>query len=325
MTFRVAAALLLAVCAGCTAPRRDTPRPEPGLSSAPVSYSGMALIEPDRYLVVHDAKGREQQPRLGIISIMASRGAVYATLEISDWKSPDGPGNDLESACSLSDHPREFLIAESGYWETKYGRVFHIRVSGATAEVVRTYKLPLIADNTRAKAGDNFEGLACIKQADGRYLLVLGERGGSDLYPSGLLRWGWFDPPTATIAWAESGQASLPVTAPGPWPAGTNKRDIADLYVDPHGVLWAVATADHGDNGPFRSVIFRLGTVTPGRAAPVQVDSSPIAGWIIDGVKVEALAAPARAVPGSVLAVGTDDENLGGVWRAVFPPVTPLP
>jgi hypothetical protein len=189
VTSRLAAALLLVVLAACSTARLDTAQPAAG--ATPISYSGMALIEPDRYLVVHDAKGAETKPRVGIVSIVKTSGAVYTALEISDWKSPDGPGNDLESACSLSDHPRQFLIAESGSWETRYGRVFHIRVSGATAEVVRAYRLPLLADNTPAKSGDNFEGLACVKQSDGRYLLLLGERGGSDLYPTGLLRWGW--------------------------------------------------------------------------------------------------------------------------------------
>ena len=285
-----------------------------------MGYSGLALIEPNRYLVVHDAKVYEDKPRLGILAIQAS-GPVYTPLRIVEWMDPDGPANDLESACALSDRPGEFLVAESGYWEKKYGRVFHVRLSGETGQVVRAYKLPLLADSNPKKTGDNFEGLACVRHADGRYLLLLGERGGSELYPSGRLRWGSLDLRSSSLEWAERGTASIEVTAPGPWPAGTKKRDIADLYLDNEGTLWASATADQGDNGPFRSVIFRIGTVSPGAVPPVKLTGPVVADWILDGMKVEALAAPATAAPGSVLSVGTDDENFGGVWRPLFPPV----
>jgi hypothetical protein len=80
-----------------------------------------------------------------------------------------------------------------------------------------------------------------------------------------------------------------------------------------------VATADHGDNGPFRSIVFRLGTVTSGRVPPVRLEPSSTAAWTIDAMKIEALSAPARAIPGSVMSIGTDDEHFGGVWRALFP------
>lgn len=313
--FVILVALLL--LASCSTGRT---RPDAVQSPWAMSASGMALIEPNRYLVVHDAKVYEDKPRLGILTI-AARGLAYTPLTIADWMDPDGRSNDLESACPLSDRPGEFLVAESGYWKGKYGRLFHVRLSGETGSVVRAYKLPLLADNDDNTAGDNFEGLACAKQADGRYLLLLGERGGSGRYPTGRLRWGWLDPRSGALEWADSGRASIEVAAPGPWPAGTKKRDIADLYLDTEGTLWASAAADQGDIGPFRSIVYRVGTVTPGLAAPVRLVNPLVADWIIDAMKVEALGAPAAAVPGSVLSIGTDDENFGGVWRALFPPV----
>ena len=93
------------------------------------------------------------------------------------------------------------------------------------------------------------------------------------------------------------------------------------MYIDPAGTLWAVASTDEGDNGPFRSVIYRVGQVTTGVTPPVNLAPSLVPDWIVDGLKVEALAAPAAAVPASVLSVGTDDENYGGVWRPLFRPV----
>ena len=154
-------ALLLASCSTVPAPIRR--RRTPARSAEPVGYGGMALIESNPYLVVHDAKVYEDRPRLGILGITAL-GPVYAPLTIADWMDPD--------------------------------------------------------------------------------LALLGERGGSDRYPAGRLRWGWLDLQAASVEWAEMGKASIEVTAPGRWPM--TKRDIADLYVDPEGTLWATATADEG-------------------------------------------------------------------------------
>jgi hypothetical protein len=85
--------------------------------------------------------------------------------------------------------------------------------------------------------------------------------------------------------------------------------------------LWAVATADAGDMGPFRSVVYRLGAVQPHKDHPVALHREPEVAWIVDGLKIESLSGPAAGVEGSVLSFGTEDEDLGGTWRGLFPPV----
>lgn len=282
-------------------------------------YSGMAKHGPGSYLVVHDTKAFQDRPRIGLFKVTADAGGRYTPLKVSDWKDPDGRSNDLESACPLPGQAGEYLVAESGYREGKYGRIFHLRVVGASAEIIRTYKLPLLADDNERQEGANFEGLACTTRDAQRVRVILGERGGSTSYPSGLLRWGTLDLRQESLSWYEGGEAFIEVTSPGTWPMGVTQRDIADLHASPDGVLWSVAAADAGADGPFRSVIYELGRIVEG-APPVDI-AHPAAAWIVDGLKVEALAESTDLVEGSVLSFGSEDERLGGVWRALYPMV----
>lgn len=318
------AALLAASLACTSAPRPETaPGPE-AVSLAGPAFSGMAQHGPAVYLVVHDVKSHRDGPRLGLVEITAEDGARYLPLEVEDWKHPDGRASDLESVCPLPGHPGEYLAAESGSWEGRVGRAFHLRVTGGEAEVLRAFELPFLADNYDGHTGDQFEGVACVARDDGGILVILGERGGSGTYPDGLLRWGTLDLDGGTLSWRDGGRTFLEVEAPGPWPAGASEpRAISDLHAAPDGTLWAAATPDAGDNGPFRSVVYRLGEITAGAAEPVALVPDPSAAWILDGLKVEALAAPTALVPDSVLSFGSEDESYGGVWRPLYPPVEP--
>jgi hypothetical protein len=47
--------------------------------------------------------------------------------------------------------------------------------------------------------------------------------------------------------------------------------------------------------------------------------NSSTAAWIIDGVKIESVATPIELVKGSVMSIGSEDENFRGVWRALYP------
>lgn len=336
----LAAGLLLGMVAACStvqgpAPEgAQLPSPQaPGTQAASPwavgalpaeGLSGMAALGDSVYLVVHDTKAHQDGPRVGLIQVLGDEGTRYQPLEIEDWKDRDGRSNDLEAACALPGRPGELLLAESGDWEGRYGRIFHLRVAGrgsdARAQVLAAYRLPLLAGNDREHRGDNFEGLACARQEEGRFLLLLGERGGSPLYPRGVLRWGSLDLDQGSLAWADGGRAGWEVAAPGDWPGEGSRRDISDLYLAPEGTLWAAAALDGGDRGPFRSVIYRLGRVTGDLRMPLQPQVRPPAAWTLDGLKVEALAAPAAAVPGSALSLGSEDESLGGVWRPLYPP-----
>ena len=74
-----------------------------------------------------------------------------------------------------------------------------------------------------------------------------------------------------------------------------------------------------GELGPFRSLIYSPGLIkfdeTKGLLfTPKRHESS----WLVEGLKVEGLAAPASSISQSAFSIGTDDEEYGGVWRPLF-------
>ena len=278
----------------------------------------MAQINSETYIVVHDAKTCEDGARLGIIRLRKGNAPKYVQLRVDDWKHKDGRPNDLESICSLPGQRAEFLAAESGYWKGKFGRIFHIRVQGIDAQVLNVYQLPLIADNDEQREGDNFEGLSCAERDDGKILVILGERGGSSLYPTGVLRWGLLDIAKGTLKWINMDKE---ICAPGNWIDPKSKRDISDLYLDDQGMLWSVATQDASDEGPFRSVIYRIATIQDDLQNPLKIIKNTKASWVVDGFKIEALSGPTYVVKGCFLTFATEDESFNGIWRSLYPPI----
>lgn len=99
-------------------------------------------------------------------------------------------------------------------------------------------------------------------------------------------------------------------------------RAIVALEVDAEGRVYAVATLDpeeispESDNGPFRSIVYRLGRL---EGDGVVLDREPVVLAVLDGLKVESLAI--REQDGKrQLFVGTDDENYGGILRLLPEP-----
>jgi hypothetical protein len=270
--------------------------------------SGIARMSPDTYLIVQDAKIFEQdKPRIGLLNIKsASESIEYKRLDFPATAST--LSNDLEGVCRVPNKPNEFLLAESGYWQEKYGRIFHISVTKQHVALVHEFKLPFLRDNNPDQHdGDNFEGIACVAFNSDNVLILLGERGGTDVYPKGILRWGTYNLITRNVTW--SGQ-SQEVTSPNPW--GSSKiRSITGLSIDSKNQLWGSASVDPGDNGPFRSVVYLIGHIDANQEIPVQL-YNPNTHWIVDGFKVEGVAAGEDGLP---LSIGTEDENYGGIWR----------
>lgn len=316
--------LFLAVAAvgsvGCGSSGDATSTPQPSILSAfNNGVSGMAQVDARRYLAVHDKKGFENGLRLSILTSLPDSGVRVDPVIVDDWEDEEGRSSDLEAAYAVPNRPNEYLLLESGSWEGKYGRLFHIRLDAAakSATILGVSRLPRLADNAGGKIGDQYEGMAVVDRGSGRVLVIFGERGGSQRYPNGVLRWGTLDLSSHSLTFTDAGKKGIELDAPGEWGGAGAQRDIADLWVDSDNRLWAVACSDPGDMGPYRSTIYYAGDITSEESRPIRLMPSRTVWRDVAGFKVEALSGPSTAVAGSVMSIGIEDEAYGGGWRAI--------
>jgi hypothetical protein len=91
-----------------------------------------------------------------------------------------------------------------------------------------------------------------------------------------------------------------------PWPI-LDKRHMSDMDLDRDGILWAAATSDPGDDGPYQSGIYKIGKFQKqnGKMEFLIADSFP-KQFVFQRNKVEAL-----TIAGNKMVFATDDENLG--------------
>jgi hypothetical protein len=93
------------------------------------------------------------------------------------------------------------------------------------------------------------------------------------------------------------------------------------MDVDGAGQVYIAAAFDpedsvaNPDNGPFRSIVFRIGRVADGE---VVLDLTPTLLAAVDGMKVESVVMRDGENSGNLF-IGTDDENHGGTLRLIPP------
>ena len=288
--------------------------------------SGMVRISEDTFLAIHDRKNTiEPGPRLGLLTITRDDGIIFYPIIVDDWLDDDKEPSDLEACCSLPGRPDEFLLAESGYYRNKFGRIFHIRLTKSeesvwTAKVIQAFRIynRKRDDEGNTYEGNQVEGIACFR-AFGKTILVYGERGGKTEKSTkpGRIIWGELnlgkEDPFVLLGDNVLAAESL-----------LGDRDCSDLFLkqghDSY-IVWSVAVTDHGDRGPFKSLIYEAGSFllsSKEEKIEFELNPDPDIIWQLDGLKVEALAAPAGSVTQSVITIGTDDEDYGGIWRPLF-------
>ena len=289
--------LLLLLCAGalplvataCAAPNAGWQR----VGGPLYTISGMAYAGADgrrgaQFVVVHDNK-KPDEPHVGAL-ILGNGPVEYRRLR---WPAGATAPVDLESISAIPDAPDRYLALESS------GRVFHLRYDGARLDVLHVSKLPDVPP------GANFEGVS-VQKLDGQLVVAWGHRG--DGKQPGRLFWGTYDLPADAIT--RQGAADVFV----PYPHGHGTRHLADLRVDPGGIVWVSATSDPGDEGPFNSAVYAIGTLnSTGGTIGFRPDPSPTRLWVFRH-KVEAI----ELVPGrhGRIYFGSDDEHLGGWVQA---------
>lgn len=280
-----------------------TAQPVPSSTQPPTflpDLSGLAWVEGDRLLAVHDAKNDPKAPRASLLWLPGAHSRFqWQSLNIR-WPRWTGPSQDLES---LSRFPgtQDYLLAESG--SAQGDRLFLARLEGQTLSILAATHWP--------NKVQNVEGTA-IAQVDNQAWFVYAERaGGQD---------------RVQIYWAPLRRHPLQigalqsVTWKSPLPSQPALRLISALDIDPAGNLYAASASDPDRNqGPFRSWIWRLGKLerTPAGAVTLVLDPMPQPLAVVDGFKVESLALRPTASGSLEILLGTDDEDYGGVVRSL--------
>ena len=277
--------------------------------------SGMEKIDDQSYLVVYDIKSYKEGTRLAMLKI-TEEGIQVSPINIADW-GEEGRASDLESVCKIPGKTDEYFIAESGNWIGEFGRIFHIKVDtvNQSAKVLGITKLPFKNMNNLELVGDQYEAIACLPYSENERIFMLAERGGSAVNPTGIVRWGIYNLRRHQLKFSDSGIKGITVNAPGEWTNATKKRDITDLHIDLNGGIWAAASEDISDEGPFYSVIYKIGQVdNSNKEHPFIIYSNFENYQVVSGFKVEALSGPSKNIK-STHTFGTEDEIYGGVWR----------
>lgn len=294
--------------------------------------SSMVLIDKNTYLTLSDRKHSHKesvvlantQPRFGIVSVEksgVSNNDLYVTYPLT---MSDMPPNDLEAVCALPHRKHELLVAESGFYEGRYGRVFHMRLR----EKNDTWKGKLLSafrpfsqqDSTYSTPkAEQIEGMACIENPEDQIMVILALRGENNT--PGMLIWGMLEELDEEIpVFRKLGEAKL-----SDGQSSLGDRDASDLYLEKKSKkqwqIWTIAVDGAGEDfGPFRSVIYTPGSLKWKNNEGLQfIRTEPAVGWTREGLKVEAMAKPAERITGSVFSIGTEDEALGGIWQPLFP------
>lgn len=293
---RAAAPILACVliAAGCSAPASRGGWQKIG---GPLrNVSGMALVssEPQKaaphtphFLVVHDNKNTGE-PRVGLVHVGGSSSMPPVTYKPLAWRG-ERPPADLEAICPVPRTPGSFLAMTSA------GRLLHLRVSQDGVEVLHNSVLPGL------KKQPNLEGFA-VQSVDGEMIAAWAERGDGD--EPGIMYYGTYDPVGDVVTL--SGKKKVKV----PFPASPHTRHVSDLRIDRDGVVWATAASDPGDQGPFESALYELGTMrAEGGSVAFEPNDDLVPRWTTKR-KVEAL----ELLPGDERMVyfGADDEAAGG-------------
>ena len=296
------AGLLLAATAYSANPNQQALTPD-GIPPC----SGMVRWGTHRYLVTHDLKQGESGFRFGLIS--SGNRLNYQGLEC-DWAQVGGESNDVESLAPLEGEPGLFLACESAYLKGQFGQLYLVRAEdGATPKIAVASHYPMPIGLLQ-----EVEGLASLRLGgDGqRWLVLLGGRGGRS-EETGRLYWGVLDRQKNQMEWPKEGVQGVEIQLPrrlGPF-----ARTLSDMYLDEKGNLYVSSCSTPGKLGPNRSLIFRAGTIQENLKAPFRRATENQEVWWIDGCKIEGICPCDR--PGYGPAYVTDDDDLGGLWRAV--------
>jgi len=302
LSFAVIALSTAILLMGCTTTAPTHPQGVARTHTLP-DLSGLAWVEEDLFLGVHDTKGdseKDNLPRVSLVRLPQSKneGPTWKPLDLK-YPGPGGPSSDLESASRIPGG-RGFLFAESGQAGEGARRIFFAVYRNGTLSIKSYSPWPVPVENVEATE---------VCQVDQQLIFLYAERAEGLL--STKLRWA-----RLSLNPLEFG-AFKEVTYKAEDPIGMNARPIVALAVDNAGFIYSASAYDSGnDDGPFRSVVWRIGKIIADKEGNPQVElgiGERLA--TLDGLKVESIAMRETDEGGKQVYVGTDDENYGGIIR----------
>ena len=248
-----------------------------------LSVSGIATTtSEDTYLVVHDNK-KKGQLRAGLVNLSAD--SLYRGL---GWPVKDLP-IDLEALTNISGMEDQYIAM--GSWGFCYWLALDLSTNRLT--LLKEFRIPGSGPPL------NLESLVLWFAGNSWY--ISWAHRGSVKEPS-ILFWGSIDLFSEVVTIQKEDSIFVSV----PWPI-LDKRHMSDMDLDRDGILWAAATSDPGDDGPYQSGIYKIGKFQKqnGKMEFLIADSFP-KQFVFQRNKVEAL-----TIAGNKTVFATDDENLG--------------
>jgi hypothetical protein len=277
-------------------------RVAPPVGAALPDVSGMAWMGGDLFVAVHDRKqgGDRERPHISLLRLPAAKGSLEREAVAVRWPGSQGEGHDLESVARIPDR-QKLLLVESGDDGGPIRRIFYARLGTQGMELVSSLPWPHRVRNVEGSA---------VARVNNRLIFLYAERAHG--HATTRLRWADLQlEPLRLGSFRE-----MPLTSPGP--EGPHRRPVTALEVDRAGQIYVASAIDPGnDDGPFRSMVWRVGRIQVDSANKLQLilDQKPKLLAQLDKHKVEALAIRETQTDEPELVVGVDNENLGGKIR----------
>ena len=260
--------------------------------------SGMTVLNRSNndvsFLIVHDNKGDEEEPRIAIVTVEKRKSAQYISLHLTK-KDEDPLPYDLEAITSIPGDRETFMAMESCSRENNYW-IYHLKLDVAKKDisVIKKFYFP---EMHRQKELEGFS----LQNINNKIVAIWAYRGNSD--EPGKLYWGLFN--RATCTFSQINTASVKVPCPE-----TKVRHVSDLRVDSNGVLYITSASDPGDDGPFQSAVYIAGVFSVNDNEIVfSKNAEPVRLNTFNQHKIEAI----ELIPGacSTFSFASDDEKKG--------------
>ncbi|NUQ63638.1 MAG: hypothetical protein HUU20_14270 [Pirellulales bacterium] len=276
---------------------------QPAQPKTLLDLSGMAWVEEDLFLAVHDGKNEPDEiawPRVSLVRLpkFELEGIRWRNLDVA-FPGPQGRSHDLESVCRIPGS-RAFLLCESGQKTRKYRRIFHAVLDNENLRIDSYIPWPVEITNVEASA---------VARVGGQFVFLYAER--AEGLASTDIRWAKLSLEPLKIGEFQA------VSYEAEDPTGERARPIVAMDVDSDGLIHIVSAYDSGnDDGPYRSVAWRIGKVSADTQGMPKVELCERQRLgTLDGLKVESICV--RETPGEEkqVYIGTDDEHYGGILR----------